>query len=224
MKTLKPYGVDNGDTVCMERPAPPLSDARVEAAANEEIRKRIDEYTGERFVELLVENRELKYRLEQIVSYCQAIIDGRACEIGLARAIVDGYGTPEFATAADAPTTNPAPVSSPLVVRDFPDGLVRESVAWFAEQMERKLRLHDDRPGWMGNLPNALLDRVREEVAELDNAIDYGARAEDQSHPRNIIDECADVANMAMMIADNMRECLPPLPAPISEPPTKEGR
>ncbi len=35
MKTLKPYGVDNGDTVCMERPAPPLSDARIERAARE---------------------------------------------------------------------------------------------------------------------------------------------------------------------------------------------
>jgi NTP pyrophosphatase (non-canonical NTP hydrolase) len=125
-------------------------------------------------------------------------------------------------TAADAvPTTNPAPVSSSLVVRDFPDGLVRESVAWFAEQMERKLRLHDDRPGWMGNLPNALLDRVREEVDELDNALDYGARAEDQSHPQNIIDECADVANMAMMIADNMRDYLPPEPIPA--PPGGEG-
>jgi hypothetical protein len=129
--------------------------------------------------------------------------------------------------AADAPTTNPAPVSSSLVVRDFPDGLVRESVRWFAEHMERKLREHDDRPGWIGCDADWLLERMKEERKELTAALRQLAASDGDARTNvlvlRVINEAADVANFAMMIADNARECLPPLPVPAKTG-EEEGR
>ena len=50
--------------------------------------------------------------------------------------------------------------------------------------------------GWLHDDPLALLHRVMEEVVELQHAIDRGAPSTE------IIEEAADVANMAMMVAD----------------------
>lgn len=86
---------------------------------------------------------------------------------------------------------------------NLPD--VRPEVATFALVMERKLAANDakkGRQGWKGHDPRALLRRVAEETSEvLDalNARDFGRLAVDDEA---ILDECADVANMVMMVAD----------------------
>jgi hypothetical protein len=71
-------------------------------------------------------------------------------------------------------------------------------VAWFAEQMEAALRRNDHKGGWSGADMGYLRDRLREECVELEMALD-AAPFEKATR------EAADVANFAMMIADNLR-------------------
>lgn len=72
----------------------------------------------------------------------------------------------------------------------------RPEVKWFAKQMERKLIANDHKPHWHREETEWLLHRLVEEVKELLNAVYMEPTV-------NIIDEAADVANIAMMIADN---------------------
>lgn len=85
----------------------------------------------------------------------------------------------------------------------YRDGLkraaeIRPVVLAFALAMERKLRAHDDRPGWKDEPNDYLIARLREEMVELAAALDRGRHV-----PLDIVGEAADVANFAMMIADN---------------------
>jgi len=78
---------------------------------------------------------------------------------------------------------------------------LRFTVEWFAIQMESKLRMHDrKKDGWDGDkTPNSyLLARLKQELSELQDALTDG-------EPGDIIEEAADVANFAMMIADRAR-------------------
>ena len=73
----------------------------------------------------------------------------------------------------------------------------------FAEAMEAKLRRHDNargEHGWRDEHEDWLLDRLREETAELARAI--LTRVPDDKWRRRVLHEAADVANFAMMIAD----------------------
>lgn len=93
----------------------------------------------------------------------------------------------------------------------------KDSTTWpvvqvFAQEMERKLSLnrhkgdregrpYDDDPdltygGWLHDEPYQLHWRILEELDELRRAITSGASFED------VAAEAADVANMAMMMAD----------------------
>jgi NTP pyrophosphatase (non-canonical NTP hydrolase) len=85
---------------------------------------------------------------------------------------------------------------------------LRPSVVWFAVQMERKLALHDDREGWskweVSKFPY-LLARLGEELQELMMAIDIAKDATMETASAcsdAIVEEAADIANFAMMIAD----------------------
>lgn len=76
---------------------------------------------------------------------------------------------------------------------------LRPAVKWFAEQMELTLRANDHKgpDGWVFyEYTGEFIDRLREETAELENAIGLG-----KDVPA-VIGEAADVANFAMMIAD----------------------
>lgn len=98
-----------------------------------------------------------------------------------------------------------------------PPGVDPESKTWpvvmaFAVEMERKLSLnrhkgdregrpYDDDPdvifgGWLHDEPSSLHWRVLQELDELRQAIAQGTPFED------VAAEAADVANMAMMMAD----------------------
>ena len=72
----------------------------------------------------------------------------------------------------------------------------RATVDRFADYMERELQRHDDRgtEGWRNCDPMWLLQRLREEVDELEQAI---------RQKKHVVCEAADVGNFAMMIADN---------------------
>lgn len=81
---------------------------------------------------------------------------------------------------------------------------LRPEVLWFAEQMESQLRLHDEakgKQGWKGMTFLELFELLDEERKELSNALRDGT-AEDLIH------EAADVANIAMMVADNAKTAI----------------
>lgn len=78
----------------------------------------------------------------------------------------------------------------------------RESVLWFAGEMERQLRENDHKGGWMECSPRQLLDRLREELIELHQAVDAWACDEMEGASHYVVSEAADVANFAMMIAN----------------------
>lgn len=71
----------------------------------------------------------------------------------------------------------------------------RAEVEWFAVMMEKQLAANDHKPGWHRDSLESLLERAKEELSELDDAITSG------EDPEVIIREAADVANFAMMIA-----------------------
>jgi hypothetical protein len=95
---------------------------------------------------------------------------------------------------------------------------VREPVRWFAERMEQTLRANDYKGGWKHCSFKYLLHRMREELKELRLAI------EAYSDEEIIIREAADVANFAMMVADNMRRkagiAIPGINTEVSHDPT----
>lgn len=87
-----------------------------------------------------------------------------------------------------------------------PEGVDLNSPTWkyvlkFAVRMEQKLaknRHKGNRENWLKDSPSALMDRAREELKELDEALDQWTSDE------AIQNECADVANFAMMISDGL--------------------
>ena len=90
---------------------------------------------------------------------------------------------------------------------------LRPEVQIFAEAMERKLRENDHKGGWDDMPSRWLRGRLAGEVRELEAAIaayidkiDICNREQDLSKSRQaILSECADIANFAMMIADNCK-------------------
>lgn len=90
-----------------------------------------------------------------------------------------------------------------LVVK--PDVMCRNSVRWFSERMEAKLAKNDHKGGWKNCELQYLSMRLTQERKELYGALENRAKGSffGTSHDDNeIIDECADMANFALMIAD----------------------
>lgn len=92
---------------------------------------------------------------------------------------------------------------------------VRKSVTWFADRMEKKLRANDHKGHWSGCTRVYLFRRLRTEVRELSAASSNFRRLirkklmtddELRDSAQALISEAADVANFAMMIADQARE------------------
>ena len=83
---------------------------------------------------------------------------------------------------------------------------LRPAVRWFAEQMELKLRANEHKGGWANERKRSLMKRLYGEAWEL--SLVFQESQADTIHEcldPGIIDEAADVANFAMMIADNCR-------------------
>lgn len=88
-----------------------------------------------------------------------------------------------------------------------------EIVLWFAGEMEKKLaanRHKGDAEAWRKDSPMDLHARVEDETLELWEAIcDYtNAEVKERAMLERIIREAADVANFAMMIADQAQQAL----------------
>ena len=72
---------------------------------------------------------------------------------------------------------------------------VRLTVRRYSLLMELKLRKNDFKGGWQDMQPHHLLGLLKKEVQELEEALASG-------DPLDIAQECADIGNYAMMIAD----------------------
>jgi hypothetical protein len=84
---------------------------------------------------------------------------------------------------------------------------VRDSVKWFSEKMEKTLQENDYKGEWDMCDFEYLIDRLNDEVQEI-NELNEDERLDcdlSKSLAKKVIHECTDVANFAMMIADNLR-------------------
>ncbi len=73
---------------------------------------------------------------------------------------------------------------------------MRNKVKIFAEIMEKKLKENDHKRHWASMSQDYLLSCLKQETKELQSALING-------NPEAIQEEAVDVANFAMMIADN---------------------
>ncbi len=73
----------------------------------------------------------------------------------------------------------------------------RKALLWFGKKMEEALRWNDYKGGWENCSNEYLIAKLNEEVDELKQAIWMGKSGD------MIMQEAADVANIAMMLADN---------------------
>lgn len=77
---------------------------------------------------------------------------------------------------------------------------IRSEVLTLALLMEKHLRANDHKPGWRADSLHVLLDRAKEELSELEEAI----AVLDKGGVASVEKEAADVANFMMMIVDNL--------------------
>ena len=84
----------------------------------------------------------------------------------------------------------------------------RGSALIFAQRMEAKLARNIHKGGrgnWLNTRVSVLLDRLLDEVIELEGELEKYAGPPGEGpkeHAEAVANECADVANFAMMIAD----------------------
>ena len=71
-----------------------------------------------------------------------------------------------------------------------------KQLSWFTGKMAQKLRANDHKGSWAGLDNDHLVRRLQQEFVELTEAIAKGT-------PDQVVAEAADVANFALMIADN---------------------
>jgi len=79
---------------------------------------------------------------------------------------------------------------------------LRKPLLRFARHQEEVLRQNDFKTGWKHSERLSLLNRVFQEWLELRDEMMKGSQGSNEK----IIKECCDVANFAMMIADNHEE------------------
>jgi len=86
---------------------------------------------------------------------------------------------------------------------------IREEILRFALKMEEKLKENDHKGGWNNSSISYLLSGIERETEELSYAVGQEGQVYTRKDRSNIISECADVANFAMMLADNsVQDCL----------------
>lgn len=95
-------------------------------------------------------------------------------------------------------------MSDPIGKKPRTESEDAQAVTMFAADMLRKMRDNAHKAHWDTVDFDYLFDRLLEEQMELVEAIEENA-ASDGKNWQAIIDEAADVANLAMMIADRAR-------------------
>lgn len=78
---------------------------------------------------------------------------------------------------------------------------IRADLAWFATQMEGKLRQNDHKGGWDNATFGYLQARLIEEIRELEAALMATPKPDRQGWTAKVIQEACDVANFCMMIS-----------------------
>lgn len=105
-------------------------------------------------------------------------------------------------------------MTDPTTLRKLAEGVpVNPALEWFAKVMDEKLQENGWKPGWRNERLGWLFKRLHGELAEAHEAcgdvtahMAAGSPREDTEHAiEEAIRELADVANFAMMIADNLR-------------------
>lgn len=79
---------------------------------------------------------------------------------------------------------------------------MRKEVAEFAEVMEKKLRDNEHKGGWDDESIDYLTFRLRQETTQLFDALRIFHANPHEHSGRLVEEECADIANFAMMIND----------------------
>jgi len=74
------------------------------------------------------------------------------------------------------------------------------SLLKFAQAMETELIENDHKTGWNQLSPQWIINRIRQETQELETAI------KNDKPIREIQSECADIANFAFMLWDNLED------------------
>lgn len=101
---------------------------------------------------------------------------------------------------------------------------ISRQLLWFAEQMQYKFSKNENKDDQLFRRPetwvkcdnNFLLKRLNDERDELLKAIAIVERSGKDRHWQDVIDECADVANFAAIIANNAKRRIK-----ILQPPKK---
>jgi len=76
--------------------------------------------------------------------------------------------------------------------------MIRSGICQFAGLMEHKLAKNDHKGSWDQDTVEQLLYKLECEVIELRNAFEISHSGDE------ILSECVDIANFAMMIADKV--------------------
>lgn len=111
------------------------------------------------------------------------------------------HPSPQVELSAAECSAMQAALLSSVKILNKPQVNLSAPVKFMAEQMQRKLDDNSHKTGWGNDLNADLLRRIHDEFNELGVAV----MLKDQ---QQIINEAADVANFAMMIADNARAIL----------------
>ncbi|MED3440244.1 hypothetical protein P4393_12335 [Bacillus subtilis] len=82
---------------------------------------------------------------------------------------------------------------------------IREEVKNFSNVMEEKLQKNDHKGGWGDCSLDYLTLRMREEQAELFESLRLYHMFPSEDTRRRVQEECADIANFCMMIADKVK-------------------
>lgn len=86
--------------------------------------------------------------------------------------------------------------------------LPRPEVQRFAEEMESTLKSNDHKGGWESCSPTYLIDRLKEEIEELEYALAAWYESGGKEGAEEVIKESTDVANFVMMMADKARQSM----------------
>lgn len=90
---------------------------------------------------------------------------------------------------------------------NFTKDQYEKQLAWFVEQMKAKLDKNLHKGGWCSVSTYALYTMLHKEIEELDSAVkaffvEQGFGRDTSFEAAHVVEECADIANFAMMLAD----------------------
>lgn len=80
----------------------------------------------------------------------------------------------------------------------------RPEVKSFSDIMEFKLRANDYKGGWTSDDPNSLFAKLEDKVRDMSMSLE-GHKHDAKMDAWDLIYVAADIANYAMMVADNVR-------------------